>query len=186
MSKNQHANKPPVPRQIDPRLIEHGFWEIPGLPAPLAGMPYPTAEIIRLIPSPPYEGIFCLADEATDYDSAPLRKLGCVCLEDLCSGSEPVDRVGEGLHSIRVIRLVVAELLAGRGVVVHCWGGVGRSGLIAAGALVAFGRTPHEASHAVHQAISKAGLGPWPESDWQRRFLVHLARVDLGVSEEGK
>ena len=186
MTKNRPSNKHPVPRQIPQRLIEHGFWEISELSAPVAGMPYPTTENARLIPFPRYQGIFCLADEETDYDAGPLRKLGCICLENLSSGGNPADPVGEGMVTIRVIRQVVAELLAGRGVVVHCWGGIGRSGFIAAGVLVAFGQTPDEATRIVDQATSKAGLGSWPESDWQRRFLVPLQKMDLGVREEGK
>jgi hypothetical protein len=147
-------------------------------------MPYPTTEIVRLIPFPRYQGIFCLADEETDYDAGPLCKLGCVCLEDLSSGGNPADPVGEGLATIRVIRQVVAEIFAGRGVVVHCWGGIGRSGFIAAGVLVAFGQTLDEATRIVDQATSKAGLGSWPESGWQRRFLAHLLKVDLGATKE--
>ena len=186
MTKKQPDAKHPVSNPLAPRLIEHGFWEIPGIPAPFAGMPYPTTEKARLIPFPRYQGIFCLADEETDYDAGPLRKLGCVCLEDLSSGGNPADPVGEGMVTIRVIRQVVAELLAGRGVVVHCWGGIGRSGFIAAGVLVAFGRAPEEATRIVNRATSKAGLGSWPESGWQRRFLVPLQKMDLGVREEGK
>ena len=91
---------------------------------------------------------------------------------------------GEGMLTIRVIRQVVAEILAERGVVLHCWGGIGRSGFIAAGVLLAFGRTPEEATRIVDDATSKAGLGPWPESDWQRRFLLHLQKVNLGVPKE--
>ncbi|MFZ4778647.1 MAG: protein-tyrosine phosphatase family protein [Terrimicrobiaceae bacterium] len=147
-------------------------------------MPYPTTENISLIPFPLYQGIFCLADEETDYDAGPLRKLGCVYLEDLSSGGNPADPVGEGMVTIRVIRLLVAELLAGRGVVVHCWGGIGRSGFITAGVLVALGRTPDEATRIVDRATSKAGLGSWPESGWQRRFLSHLLKVDLGATKE--
>jgi protein-tyrosine phosphatase len=88
--------------------------------------------------------------------------------------------------AIRMIRLVVAELLASRGVVVHCRGGVGRSGFIAAGVLVALGRTPDQATRIVDRAISKADLGSWPESGWQRRFLEPLQKMDLRVLKEGK
>lgn len=184
MTKKQpHAEKTD-PHPLEPRLIEHGFWEISGLPAPLAGMVYPTTEIVSLIPFPRYRGILCLADEETDYDPGSLIKLGCVYLEDLSSGGNPGDPTGEGLITIRVIRVVVAELLAGRGVALHCWGGCGRSGFVAAGVLIAFERTPDEATHIVNQATSEAGVGSWPETGWQRRFLTHLLKVDLGVAKE--
>ena len=184
MTKNRPSNKSPDSPPLAPKLIEHGFWEIPGLPAPFSGMPYPTTEKIRLIPFPRYQGIFCLADEETDYESAPLRQLGRVYLEDLSSGGNPVDRVGEGMLTIRVIREIVSEIIAGRGVVVHCWGGRGRSGFIAAGVLVAFGCTPEKARNIVNRATTKAGLGPWPESDWQFKFLSHLPNVELGIQKE--
>jgi len=87
---------------------------------------------------------------------------------------------------IRLIRLAISELLAGRGVALHCWGGCGGSGFIAAGTLVAFGTDPLESARVVNEATTKAETGSWPESGWHSRLLTHLLPVDLGVTKEAK
>jgi protein-tyrosine phosphatase len=63
------------------------------------------------------------------------------------------------------------ELTAGRHVAVHCWGGVGRSSLIAAALLVIRGSTPEAAWHRVAYA---RGV-PVPETDEQRDWVDALA-----------
>ena len=64
------------------------------------------------------------------------------------------------------------HLDAGRGVVVHCMGGLGRSGLVAACVLVDRGRSPSEALAAVREARGPRAV----ESVAQERALVTHAR----------
>ena len=63
------------------------------------------------------------------------------------------------------------ELTAGRHVAVHCWGGVGRSSMVAAALLVIRGSTPEAAWHRVAYA---RGV-PVPETDEQRDWVDELA-----------
>lgn len=65
-----------------------------------------------------------------------------------------------------------AHLDAGRTVVVHCMGGLGRSGLVAACVLVDRGRSPSEALAAVREARGPRAV----ESSAQERALVTHAR----------
>jgi protein-tyrosine phosphatase len=53
---------------------------------------------------------------------------------------------------LELIRGVVDDLRAGRTVVIHCRGGLGRSGLVAASCLVALGHRPEEAIKRVRAA----------------------------------
>jgi len=70
------------------------------------------------------------------------------------------------------LRELSDELTAGRHVAVHCWGGVGRSSLVAAALLVIRGSTPEAAWHLITYA---RGM-PVPETDEQRAWVDALAR----------
>jgi len=69
------------------------------------------------------------------------------------------------------LRELSDELTAGRHVAVHCWGGVGRSSLVAAALLVLRGSTAQAAWHRVAYA---RGV-PVPETDEQRDWVARLA-----------
>jgi len=61
--------------------------------------------------------------------------------------------VPKAMDSFReLISRIVAGATAGRTVVIHCRGGLGRTGLVAASFLVALGRSPAEAMSIVRQA----------------------------------
>ncbi|MEJ2858735.1 MULTISPECIES: methyltransferase domain-containing protein [unclassified Saccharothrix] len=66
---------------------------------------------------------------------------------------------------------LAADLRAGRHVLVHCWGGIGRSSLLAAALLVLDGADPAGA----WQAIAEARGRDVPETDEQRAWLDAFA-----------
>ena len=73
---------------------------------------------------------------------------------------------------------VVARLTAGQRVVVHCRGGIGRSGLVACAVLVRVGATARTAF-----ALASAARGvPGPETAEQRAFVERLERWWRGRS----
>lgn len=67
-----------------------------------------------------------------------------------------------------VLAALTDDLAAGRHVLVHCWGGVGRSGLVAAALLVRLGATPADA----WTRVSTARGREVPETDAQRGWLA--------------
>ena len=78
---------------------------------------------------------------------------------DVCAFADLVDEVG-------------AALDAGENVVAHCWGGVGRSGLLACALLCRRGVSPAAASASVsrHRGVAS------PETSAQQQFLsTHFA-----------
>jgi protein-tyrosine phosphatase/protein-L-isoaspartate O-methyltransferase len=66
---------------------------------------------------------------------------------------------------------VLADMRAGRHVLVHCWGGIGRSSLLAGALLVLDGASPE----AAWQAIAEARGRDVPETDEQRAWLSAFA-----------
>lgn len=66
---------------------------------------------------------------------------------------------------------LMTELLNGRGVVVHCRGGLGRAGLAAACLLVQGGMTAHESIRLVRQTRSRSAI----ETPEQERYVHDFA-----------
>jgi len=73
-------------------------------------------------------------------------------------------------EALSLIGRITAHLNAGKNVAVHCRQGIGRSGLIAAGALIAAGTSPDDAM----QIVSNARGIPVPETTEQRRWTERL------------
>ncbi|MEU4741342.1 methyltransferase domain-containing protein [Actinosynnema sp. NPDC023658] len=68
---------------------------------------------------------------------------------------------------------VLRDMRAGRHVLVHCWGGNGRSSLVAGALLVMDGASPE----AAWQAIAEARDRDVPETDEQRAWLTTFAQA---------
>jgi protein-tyrosine phosphatase len=75
--------------------------------------------------------------------------------------------------SLALIRQLQAHLRAGEGVLVHCRGGIGRSGLLCSSLLVAQGYDPASAMQIVSQARGVES----PETDSQREWVHQLALI---------
>lgn len=71
-----------------------------------------------------------------------------------------------------LVRQVLAMLDEGKNVVVHCMGGIGRSGTVAACVLVSSGLTPEQAIAAVRRARDPRSV----ETIAQERFVARWAR----------
>ena len=73
-------------------------------------------------------------------------------------------------EAVSLIGGITAQLEAGKNVAIHCRQGIGRSGLIAAGVLIAAGTSPDEAM----QIVSSARGISVPETTEQRRWTERL------------
>lgn len=151
------------------------YWVLK-VPAPLAGMQYPRRDF-------PWEKVadagfhFIVSLHPGDYNPWPLERLLSVQLEDLAHRGNPVDPAREKRLIRTVVDAVVQALRAGRGVIVHCVGGRGRSGTVIGCILRTLGYKGEEVvsyMDRVHKARGKAG---WPESPWQAD-LVRQWKVD--------
>lgn len=70
---------------------------------------------------------------------------------------------------VAAARAVATELREGARILVHCAGGVGRTGVFAVAVLLALGESMTRALERVHVA------GSYPESDEQLEFLASIA-----------
>jgi predicted protein tyrosine phosphatase len=95
-------------------------------------------------------------------------------------------RVCDVPHMRRVLGAIDAHLEAGRAVYVHCWGGIGRTGMVVGCWLVQHGRSADAALAEVDRLFRS--MSPekvrrhqqWgsPETDAQRAFVRGWAHVD--------
>ena len=108
----------------------------------------------------PYMQIARLAHEAShrksevEFFHCPIPDLGVTADEEL----------------LKAIRTVVAKLLEGRAVYIHCWGGHGRTGTVICAFLVlCYGLSPEQAQdfYNVGEKRRKSRAGVWPHSSTQ-------------------
>ena len=131
------------------------------LPAALARLRDTGAHVLVCLLPPGQVAALDLAGEPAaaaraglGYRSVPIPDFG---VPDLAEVAGPLRELG-------------AELDRGRHVVVHCWGGVGRSSLVAAALLVLRGTAPD----AAWAQVAAARGVPVPETDAQRRWVSRL------------
>jgi protein-tyrosine phosphatase len=131
-------------------------------------------------------------------DLSEIRAKGIACVVRLTSDRETGDKSPSYLDAIRhgllpweelhlpmpdygvpadwgrfveVLGAVKARLAAGKGVLVHCAAGIGRTGTMASAILISLGVDPLEASRRVGRA------GSYAEDEAQVGFLLEVARA---------
>ena len=149
------------------------FYQVLRVPAPLAGMAFPERPPWKAIATAGFESLVCLTHDAPPYDPSPLRVLRAFEFQDQYGGISPDDPEREAEMLRDVVRTVVHELRAGRGLVVHCQGGTGRTGTVIACSLAALGM-PEVEIHRYMGTVNAARRTSqgWPESDWQKEQVA--------------
>jgi protein-tyrosine phosphatase len=132
-------------------------------------MAFPDRPSWKAVAAAGFESIVCLTDNVPPYDPSPLRVLRALKFKDLVDGSRPDNPQREADMLRDVVQGVVDELRAGRGVVVHCAGGTGRTGTVIACALAALGMPEAEVLKYMGTVNAARRKSPgWPESEWQK------------------
>jgi pimeloyl-ACP methyl ester carboxylesterase len=141
------------------------FYQVLQAPAPVAGMSFPDRAPWKAMATAGFDSVVCLTTDAHQYDPSPLRRLLTVEFQDLYGGAHPDDAQREAGILRDVVEAVVCELRSGRGVVVHCAGGTGRTGTVIACTLAALGMTEAEVLkymttvNAARAVLRLAGIG---------------------------
>jgi len=152
--------------------VPYDFYWVVQHPAPLAGMPYPSAQTPwHDLAAAGFRHIICLEGHGPAYDPSPLTVSRRTSLQDLYGGNVPRDPEQEESLIHEAAHAVVSKLQAGEGVIVHCAGGTGRTGTVLGCVLRVLGVAAVQVitylDH-LHQARGRSG---WPESEWQSQVV---------------
>ena len=149
------------------------FYRVLDVPAPLAGMSFPDRPPWTAVAAAGFQSIACLTNDVSPYDPSPLRVLRARKFEDLVGGRQPRDPQREADLLRETVQAVVDELRAGKGVVVHCRGGTGRTGTVIACVLVTLGMSEADVMKYMSTVNEARGMSHgWPESDWQKHQVA--------------
>ena len=145
----------------------------PGL---LAGMARPLGLSWTVLAEAGLTDVVSLQEEEEPaYDPAPLTGHWRP-LQDLSGRLQPDDPEQEMVRLDAAVSLVQRLMDAGRGTVVHCFGGRGRTGTVVGAVLVGLGHHPDVVEawlDRLHRARGKSD--GWPESPWQSEILRRYA-----------
>lgn len=149
------------------------FYQVLRAPARLAGMAFPEGSPWKAIAAAGFKSLVCLTNNTPPYDPSPLRVLRSLKFKDLVGGGHPDDPGREAEMLRDVVRAVVHELRAERGVVVHCAGGTGRTGTVIACTFVALGIPEPDILKYMQTVNAARRKSPgWPESTWQKERVA--------------
>jgi len=144
------------------------FYWVLERPAPLAGMAYPRSSPWQTLAREGFESVVCLTDDQTRYDPYPLKILRAVRFKELYGGAHPDDAEAEGAALRDIVDAVKSELVLGKGVVVHCVAGTGRTGTVIACTLRALGLSVSDVlDYMTRLNVARDRRPGWPESEWQ-------------------
>jgi len=148
------------------------FYRVIDTPALLAGMPIPPGDMDwKALADKGIKYVVSLESESPLYDPSPLKLLYATKLNDLVLGNPPNDPKGEELLIRKAVTLITAKLKAGEGVVVHCWGGTGRTGTVIGCVLKELGYEGREIVRYMDLLHKQRGREGWPEASWQAQLV---------------
>ncbi len=162
------AEMPPIPGLLMP----YAFYWMLLQPAPLAGMPYPSARTPwAAIAEAGFTHVVCLNESPPSYDPTPLNILHTVELEDLVFGDPPQAPAREEARIRAATEVALSKLEAGEGIVVHCYGGRGRAGTVLGCILRGLGYASADICDHLDRLHKARGKTGWPEAGWQAEMV---------------
>lgn len=152
--------------------IPMNFYLVLKEPVPLAGMSYPrTYTPWEKIGKAGFSSVVCLCDSEVSYNPYPLEVLFSAELEDLHYGNSPFDPDTLEWLVRKATNVIIEEMDAGKGIVVHCMGGIGRTGTVIGCVLRDLGFSAEEVVNYLDEINKLRGFRGWPETEWQAEMV---------------
>jgi protein-tyrosine phosphatase len=152
--------------------MPHDFYVVLKEPSPLAGMHFPRGRTPwKNLGAAGFTSIVCLVDSQVFYNPYPLRVLYSAELEDLHYGTWPRDPVRQERLVREATKIIVKGLDNGEGIIVHCAGGIGRTGTVLGCVLRELGFPADMVIRYLDMINKQRGIRGWPESEWQAEMV---------------
>ena len=156
---------------IDGIRIPLNFYVVLEEPALLAGMSYPGMRTPwENIGNAGFSGVVCLCDSKVSYNPYPLEVLFSAELEDMHHGYPPIDPQMQEELVREATEVIRREVDAGKGIVVHCMGGIGRTGTVLGCVLRDLGFRADDVVDYLDKINRLRGV-EWPEVKWQEEMV---------------
>ena len=151
------------------RPPEDFYWVLKD-PIPLAGMCLPeTNWPWQSIHNCGFKNLVSL--HPMEHDPTPLTSIYSLLLEDLVSRDPPKNPLLE-ISKIRSATSTILQSLSDcKGVVVHCWGGRGRTGTVLGCVLRELGYEGETVVKYLDEIQRVRGRKGWPEAVWQSEIV---------------
>jgi hypothetical protein len=153
--------------------IPNDFYVVLDKPALLAGMCYPPSNISwQTLSAAGFIDIVCLCESPPSYRPDSMRIAYANKLENLHHGQNPIDPGRQEVLVSDAVRAVLLSMDAGHGVIVHCVGGIGRTGTVIGCTLRALGVPADTVIHYLDDLTKARGIkSGWPETEWQGNIV---------------
>ena len=157
---------------IDGLKMPRNFYIVLREPSLLAGMSYPEVFTPwEKMKAAGFTGVVCLCDSRVSYDPSPLRVLYSAELEDLHLGNSPRNPEYQEALVRQAAAFVGRKMETGEGVVVHCMGGIGRTGMVLGCVLRDLGFSAGVVIDYLDRINRLRGVRGWPETEWQAEMV---------------
>ena len=122
-----------------------------------------------------FKWVVNLESSKPTYNCTPLFLLACVELENLpLPTSVPSDPKNEFRKICEIVDYAEDKILDGEGVLIHCTGGRGRSGVVIGGILKKLGYDFFTIINYLDLLHKRRGKAGFPESKWQSQLVENF------------
>lgn len=152
--------------------IPLNFYVVLKEPVLLAGMSRPGKSTPwEKIGDAGFSNVVCLSNSKVSYNPYPLKVLFSAELEDLYYGYDPEDPEREKRLIRQATDVIIKAIDEGEGIVVHCVGGIGRTGTVLGCVLRDLGFSADEVINYLDEINKQRGFRGWPETEWQGEII---------------